>query len=199
MLRSIRSKRLVEPADFLEREGVNRLEPPVVGEMRTQRLEEFDLLGLAALPAAEAYEAEHAGRRRRNHGVARMQGEMRARRRQCLDRLALDGKAKRVDMALLARRGGGRELAGTRRRLPCAGDVGHQETRPRQRRMGQREAGIGLDGLRELRRVAVRSRQHAVAPGDVGGARGLGRRADRQPVSVGEHDGVSPGCTVEHR
>ena len=37
-------KRLVEPADFLEREGVNRLEPPVIGKVRTQHLEEFDLL-----------------------------------------------------------------------------------------------------------------------------------------------------------
>ena len=146
MLRSIRSSASSSRPYFLEREGVDRLEPPVVGEVRFQRFEEFDLLGLAALPAAEADEAEHAGGGRGDHGVARMLGEMGARRGQRLDRLALDGKAKRVDMALLARRRGGGELAGARRRLPRAGDVGHQETCARQRRMGEREAGIGLDG-----------------------------------------------------
>ena len=94
---------LVEPADLLQGEGVDRLEPPVVGQMGTQRLEERHLLGLAALPAAEADQAEHAGGRRRDHCVARMRGEMRARRRERLDRLALDGQGKRIDMALLAR------------------------------------------------------------------------------------------------
>jgi len=120
--------------------------------------------------------------------VAGIFDEMRARRREGLDRLAFDGEGKRIDMALLARRGGRTELARTCRGRPRARDIGHEEARARQRGMGQREAGIGLDGAREMRRIAMRGRQHAVAPGDIGVARGRGRSADRQPVSVGEHD-----------
>ena len=82
---------LIEPADLLQGKGVDRLEPPVVGQMGSQRLEESNLLGLATLPAAEADQAEHAGGRRRDHGVAGMLGEMHACRREGLDRLAFDG------------------------------------------------------------------------------------------------------------
>ena len=142
-------ERLVEPANLFQRERIDRLEPPVVGEMRTERLEEGHLLRLATLPPAEAYEAEYAGGRRRDHGVARMRGEMQPCRRQRFDRLALDGEAQRIDMALLARCRAEAKRAGTRRRLSRTANVGHQETRPRECGMGEREAGIGLHGARQ--------------------------------------------------
>ena len=161
--------------------------------MGFQRLEELDLLGLATLPAAEADQAEHAGGRGGDHGIARMLGEMGARGGQRIDRLALDGKAERVDMALLARRHLRRELAGTRRRLSCAGNVGHQEAGAGEGGMGQREIRIGLDGARKVGQVAMRRRQQAIDAGDIGIARGGGRGAEGQPVSIEKHNAVSPG------
>ena len=95
-------------------------------------------------------------------------------------------------MALLARRRGSAEFARAGRGSACARDIGHEEARTRQRHMGQREAGVGLDGARKMCRIAMRSRQHAVAAGDIGVARGRGRGADWQPVSVGEHGGHFP-------
>jgi hypothetical protein len=186
-------ERLVEPAGLLQREGIDALEPPVVGEMRLQRFEELDLLGLAALAAAEAYEAEHAGGGGGDHGIARMPGEVSARGGQRFDGLALQGKAERVDMALLARRQLQGELAGACRRLPRAGNVGHQEAGAGEGDMGQGEIGIGLDGARQVRQVAVRCRQQAVDAGDVSVARGGRRGAERQAVSVKKHYAVSPG------
>ena len=58
--------------------------------------------------------------------------------------------------------------------------------------MGQREA---RDRPRRRARgapVAVRGRQHAVDAGDVGVARGGGRGAERQPVSIEKHDARFP-------
>ncbi len=183
---------LVEPAVLLQREGIDALEPPVVGEMGFQRFKELDLLGLAALPSAEADQAEHAGGRGGDHGVARMLGEMGARGGQRFDGLALQRKAERVDMALLARRHLGRELAGAGRRLARTGNVGHQEAGAGEGDMGQGEIGIGLDGALEVRQIAMRRRQHAIDAGDIGVARRGGRGAERQAVSIEKHNAVSP-------
>ena len=52
--------RFVEPAGLFQRESIGLLEPPIVFQMRAQRVEEFHLLRLAVLPAAEADQPEHA-------------------------------------------------------------------------------------------------------------------------------------------
>src|SRR4029450_6034532 len=121
-----------------------------------------------------------------------MLGEMGARGGQRFDGLALQREAERTDMALLARRYLGCELAGARGRLSGTGDVGHQEAAAGQRGMGQREIRIGLDGARKMGLVAMCRRQQAVDAGDIGVARGGGRSAERQAVSIEKHNAVSP-------
>src|SRR5215472_15186694 len=73
--------------------------------MRLQGLEEIHLLGLASRPSAETDQPEDACGRRGDHGIARMFGKMGAAGGKRLHGLALDRQAKRIDVALLARRG----------------------------------------------------------------------------------------------
>src|SRR5215813_6318467 len=129
--------------------------------MRLQGLEEIHLLGLATRPSTETDQPEDACGRRGDHGIARMFGKMGAAGGKRLHGLALDRQAKRIDVALLARR----SALGKR----------------------QRKLGIEGDGALEVRLVVMGGRQDAVASGDVGIAGGLRRGGDGKPVSVGQH------------
>src|SRR3954470_8507452 len=62
---------LVQPAELDLREGELGAVPPVVAIMDVQRLEQRELLLLAAALAREAEQAEHAGRWCERHRVAR--------------------------------------------------------------------------------------------------------------------------------
>ena len=64
----------VEPAGFAGGERERGGEPPVVAVERREAGKEFVQLRLARRAAAEADQAEHAGRGRERHGVARMLG-----------------------------------------------------------------------------------------------------------------------------
>ena len=81
--------------------------------------------------------------------------------------------------------------------MPRARDVGHQEARARQRRMGQREAGIGLHGARQMGRVAVPGGQHAVAPGDIGVTRSLDEVLIGSPYRSASMTSIPPQSGVE--
>ena len=104
---------------------------------------------LAADPAGEADQAEHAGRRREGHGVARPALRVLADRRQ--RRLALAGQdlVEDRDVALLARRRAGRQLERPRARRLGLVAAAQQLLGAGERDVGEREALVGGDRLGE--------------------------------------------------
>ena len=164
---------LVEAAGLAGRETEHGIEPPILAPHRRERAEKLVLLLFVLKPAAEAVEAEHTGRRRDHHRIARPGLHVPQRRGNGLRRLAFDAEAESVDVTLLAQR----RARGQLTRLGCSvsserGIAGH-ELATCERDKSQRECRIGVDSAAEVAAISGDGRDHAVHAGDIGVARAV--------------------------
>ena len=173
--------RLVEPPALGRGEGVHAPEPPVVAVVRREPATAAVQLLLALLAAAEADQAEDAGRTARAPS-RRADTAARCSRVAASASTGLPSRRERdrIDVALLARGGGLRELARPRRGLARRLDVGVEEEAAREGDVREGERRIGLDRAAEVLAPAGGRGQDAVGAGDVGVASRLRGRGNGQ-------------------
>src|SRR5262249_28797200 len=161
--------------------------PPVVAVMLVERLEDGELVELAADLAGEADQAEHAGRRRERHGIARPAFHVLADRLERGRRLAGQDLLEGRDLAFFARRRVRSELERPSERRLGLVAAAQELLGAGERDMGEREALIGSDGLGEVGIHAGGRRHQAVHAGLVGVARRRRGRAEFVAVAILQH------------
>ncbi len=153
------------------RESKLGAEPPIVAVVRRQRLDEGQLLDLAAGATGEADQAEHAGRRRQRHRVARPGLHMLGDRRHGCGPLAGQDHVEDGDVASLALgRAAGKLARLGKRRLGLMAAAQHL-LGPGERDMAERETLVGRHGPREAGVDLVAAREQPVDGIDIGVAR----------------------------
>ena len=178
---------LCELAELDLGEGELGAIPPVVAIVLFERLQDRQLIELAADLAGEADQAEHAGRRRQRHGIARPALHVLADRFQRGRRLAGQDLFEDGDLALLACRGLGRELAGAGKRRLGLVAASQELLGAGERNMGKRKALVGGDRFGEEGIHAGRGRQQTVHAGLIGIARRRRGRAELVAVAILQH------------
>ena len=128
--------------------------------MRRQFFEQRQLRLVMIAAAAEAQQTKDAKRQGEGERVSRVLRSVRADRRQRLDRRPIDGESDRIDVASLPRAHPLGERSCLRRRRLRLGHPRAELQQASSCDMGQREIGIGCDGiLQQLRGSEIRREQ----------------------------------------